>query len=143
MTVKTVMKVIGLFAIFAMVNTAALWIAWDHPHAYFVAVPAGLVDLTTYGFVLVQIMKIGERYMDDQQPSGFIEYEGTLTEEQFEDLKRRFLEAQKTEPIRVIRYPEIDYPQEIRDQHESWLPQVDAMIEQYESVVAELIDPGD
>ena len=69
----------------------------------------------------------------DDMPNGFITHNEPLTEEQYEDLKQRFLEAQKTQPIHVIHYPEIDYPQELSDQHEPWLPQINAIIEQYEA----------
>jgi hypothetical protein len=36
------------------------------------------------------------------RPSGFIQFDEPLTEAQAEDLKRRFLEAQKTQPIRWL-----------------------------------------
>lgn len=49
----------------------------------------------------------------EARPIGIIQIDGPLTEEQAEEAKRRFLAA----PIRRVTYPEIDYPQELRDQH--------------------------
>jgi len=43
----------------------------------------------------------------DERPSGYIEHEGTLTEAEAEDLKRRFLEAQTNgTPMRIHRLDE-------------------------------------
>lgn len=67
----------------------------------------------------------------DAIPTGWIETPEPLTEAEYEDLKRRFLEAQKTQPIRMISYPEIDYPQELRDMYEPW--DLDHMIDAYKS----------
>jgi hypothetical protein len=57
-----------------------------------------------------------------------------LTEAEAEDLKRRFLEAQQTHPIRRIVYPEIDYPHGLRDDQQPWpLPVINSIIDQEEA----------
>lgn len=84
------------------------------------------------GELLAEVQRLTERVAElEARPTGYIEISEPLTKAEAEDLKRRFLEAQQTQPIRVITYPETDYPQELRDQHESWLPQIDAMLDAY------------
>jgi hypothetical protein len=43
------------------------------------------------------------------------------------------MSSDQDEPIRRIVYPEIDYPQELRDQHQSWLPEISALIDREEA----------